>query len=348
MEPVRLTREAVVWAFRMFIGREPEDEAEIAFHLQNPDLDTLRRGFAATQEFREFQRRSQPEDYCVPLFLLQPPADPLIPARFQPPELASPVSQLCTQDQFEEPIFARLCAMLDIIPNPHRKIWEFCYVTSVMQAAGLLRPGIRALGFGVGQEPIPALLARAGVSVLATDAPDDTVHLQGWTSTGQHAAGLEALDRPAILPFAELQALVDFRPVDMNAIPEDLRGFDVCWSSCAFEHLGSIALGLRFFERSLETLKPGGIAVHTTEFNLSSNGDTFDTDNLCLFRKQDIEAMLGRLAAAGHSVSPLNLHPGSARLDAHIDLPPYAMPHLKLALGQYVTTSIGLVVRKAG
>ncbi|RYJ04465.1 MAG: class I SAM-dependent methyltransferase [Acetobacteraceae bacterium] len=343
-----MSRDAVLWAFRMFIGRDPADEAELAFHQRNADLDTLRRCFAETREFIEFQRRSKPEDYRAPLFLLQPPADPLVPWRFQPPELAAPVSQLCTQGQFDEPIFAELCAMLDIIPNPHRKVWEFCYVVAVMRAAGLMRPGIRALGFGVGQEPIPALLARSGVAVVATDAPDTVVHLQGWASTGQHAAGLEALDRPAILPFAELQALVEFRPVDMNAIPETLRGFDVCWSSCAFEHLGSIALGLRFFEESLETLKPGGIAVHTTEFNLSSDTETFDTAGLCLFRKRDMEAMLGRLAAAGHKVWPLNLHPGSAAVDAHIDLPPYALPHLKLALGQYVTTSIGLVVQKAG
>ena len=346
--PTPLSRETILWAFRMFIGREPADEAEIAFHQQNADLDTLRRSFATTQEFTDFQRRAKPEAYCAPLFLLQPPADKAIPWRFQPPQLTAPVSQLCTQDQFEEPIFAQLCAMLDIIPNPHRKIWEFCYVVAVMQAAGLLRPGIRALGFGVGQEQIPALLARAGATVVATDAPDTVVHGQGWSSTGQHAAELKALDYPSILPFEELQKRVVFRPVDMNAIPDDLRDFDVCWSSCAFEHLGSIALGLRFFERSLETLKPGGIAVHTTEFNLSSNTETFDTAGLCLFRKQDLEAMLGRLAAAGHEVWPLNLHPGSAALDAHVDLPPYAMPHLKLALGRYVTTSIGLAVRKAG
>ena len=346
--PTPLSRDAVLWAFRLFIGREPVDEAEIAFHQRNADLDTLRRSFAATAEFGDFQRRAAPEAYRAPLFLLQPPADAAVPWRFQPPQLTAPVSQLCTQDQFEEPIFARLCAMLDIIPNPHRKIWEFCYVVAVMQTAGLLRPGTRALGFGVGQEQIPALLARFGASVVATDAPDTVVHQQGWSSTGQHAAELKALDYPSILPFEELQKRVTFRPVDMNAIPGDLRDFDVCWSSCAFEHLGSIAHGLRFFERSLETLKPGGIAVHTTEFNLSSNTETFDTAGLCLFRKQDLEAMLGRLAAAGHEVWPLNLHPGSAAMDAHVDLPPYAMPHLKLALGRYVTTSIGLAVRKAG
>ena len=147
---------------------------------------------------------------------------------------------------------------------------------------------------------------------------------------------------------AEFDRLVRFAPVDMNAIPAGLEGFDLCWSSCAFEHLGSIEHGLRFVEASLRTLRPGGIAVHTTEFNLSSDTDTFEAENLCLFRRRDMEALLERLARAGHTPWPLNLYPGDGAIDAHIDLPPYALPHLKLQVGQYVTTSIGIVVQKGG
>ena len=61
-----------------------------------------------------------------------------------------------------------------------------------------------------------------------------------------------------------------------------------------------------------------------------------------------MEALLERLARAGHTPWPLNLYPGDGAIDAHIDLPPYALPHLKLQVGQYVTTSIGIVVQKAG
>ena len=42
-------------------------------------------------------------------------------------------------------------------------------------------------------------------------------------------------------------ALVSLRHVDMNHVPADLAGrFDIVWSACALEHLGSIANGLRF------------------------------------------------------------------------------------------------------
>lgn len=340
-------RDAVLWAFRYFIGREPWDETELAFHAQHPNVESLRRAMAGTGEFSAYMREiGGAEAYRPPLFLLQPPTDSRIPWRFEPPNLVEPVSQLCTERQLEESAFLHWCRMLDMTPVAHRKLWEFCFLAAAMQSAGVLRPGGRALGFGVGTEPLPALLAHFGLQVLATDAPSEAVHTQGWASTGQHAASLEGLYRPAIIPAEALERHVTFRPVDMNAIPADLRGFDVCWSSCAFEHLGSIEHGLRFFEASLETLKPGGLAVHTTEFNLSSNNETLDSEGLCIFRKRDIETLLGRLAAAGHRVWPLNLHPGSSPMDAYIDLPPFSLPHLKLEVGKYVTTSIGLAVQK--
>jgi SAM-dependent methyltransferase len=348
-----MDRDVVRWAFRLLIGREPRDDNETDFHLPHGSIDALRAAFLNTPEFEALHRQHRGENpgdrrYAAPLFLLQPPDAPAIPWRFSAPELAAPVSQLCTASQFEEPAFAAWCERLDIIPAAHRKIWEFCFVAAAMEATGVLRPGKRALGFGVGTEPLPALLASRGATVVATDAPIDLVADQGWASTGQHATGLQVLDRPRILPFDVLRKMVSFEAVDMNAIPETLRDFDVCWSSCALEHLGSIEHGLRFIEESLRSLRPGGYAIHTTEFNLSSNEKTFEVPGLSLFRKRDIEALATRLLAAGHQLLPLNFHPGDREVDAHIDLPPYAMPHLKLEVAGFVTTSIGLIIRKAG
>ncbi len=346
--PPRVSRDAALSAIRLFLGREPLDEEELEFHRGHANLDSVRRAFSQTREFERFLETGRPgRPYAAPLFLLRPPASPGVAWRFAPPTLAEPVCQLCTEAQLAEPAFEAWCHALGLIPNPHRKTWEFCFIVAAMQRAGVLRPGARALGFGVGREPLPALLARRGVEVVATDAPVDVVEDQGWGSTGQHAEGLDALSRPDILPDEALRRSVSFRAVDMNAIPADLAGFDACWSSCCFEHLGSIEHGLRFVENSLETLKPGGVAVHTTEFNLSSNDATLEVPGLSIFRKRDMEALLGRLAAAGHKPWPLNLHPGSGEMDQHVDLPPFALPHLKLQVDRYVTTSIGLVVEKA-
>ena len=329
-----LPAEAVTWAFRLLLGREP-DAGEIEEHRRHPSPEALRGALV-------------PGSYAAPLWLLSPPASPRIPWRFEPPRLAEPVSQLCTASQFDEPHYAAWCATIGEAPRPHRKQWEFCWILAALQAAGAIRPGARALGFGVGTEPLPSMLAANGVQVTATDAPVELIAEQGWQSTNEHSADLSRLFRPELLDEETFRARVSFRPVDMNAIPADLRDFDACWSSCCFEHLGSIAHGLRFVENSLEALRPGGVAVHTTEFNLASNDRTLETPGLSYFRRRDIEALLDGLAARGHVVWPLNLHPGDAPLDAYIDLPPYGLPHLKLeALGQ-VSTSIGIVVQRGG
>jgi len=303
----------------------------------------------ATRLFRDFVKRlgSAADTFAVPLFLLEPPKDKRIPFRFESPSLTEPCSQTCTENQFAEPLYSELSETLELTNRGlHRKAWEFVWIAAVLKKAALLREGNKGIGFGIGQEPLPAFFASHGVQVLATDAPPAAIDGQGWDLVGQHAVSLEPLKRHQMLDNDKFDRLVQFEPVDMHDIPDHLRNFDFCWSACCFEHLGSIEHGLSFVEQSLKTLRPGGLAVHTTEFNLSSNEATLEVPTLSLFRKRDIEALYGRLIAAGHKVWPLNLHPGTGPADAHIDLPPYGSPHLKLAVRTYATTSIGLVVEK--
>jgi FkbM family methyltransferase len=46
-----VTPEAVVWAYRLILGREPESEAVINQHLRHPDVQTLRRVMFGSDEF---------------------------------------------------------------------------------------------------------------------------------------------------------------------------------------------------------------------------------------------------------------------------------------------------------
>jgi hypothetical protein len=133
----------------------------------------------------------------------------------------------------------------------------------------------------------------------------------------------------------------------MNHIPDDLKDFDFNWSSCSFEHLGSIEKGLAFVRNQLKTLKPGGWAVHTTEFNASSNDETFEGENLVLFRQRDIDRLVQGLRSEGHFVEEMDYSFGWHPLDYKIDTPPYIQtPHLKLQLVNFVCTSIGLIIQK--
>jgi SAM-dependent methyltransferase len=262
------------------------------------------------------------------------------------PRLAQPISQLCTQAQFEEPEFAAWCAEMKEPPRHHRKCWEFAYILQVLQVHGLLAPGKRGLGFGTGQEPLPAVMARRGVEVLATDLDTSAAMAKGWVHSNQHAAAVSQLNSRGICDPQAFARLVQFEFADMNAIPERYRDFDFCWSSCAFEHLGSIASGLDFVENSLRCLKRGGIAVHTTEYNCYSDSRTVDRYPTVLFRMRDILKLAARLRDQGHEVR-FNLNQGAGPLDQHIDVAPFSQDkHLKLALMRYVTTSVGIVVKR--
>lgn len=256
------------------------------------------------------------------------------------------MSQICTESQFNTELYYNWCKEIHETPKMHRKQWEFIYILQALYERGMIIPGKKGVGFGVGQEPIPAVLAKNFVHVLATDLEAERAQQAGWTQTTQHLSSKALLNQKQIAPQDVFERMVSVRFVDMNAIPEDIQDFDFTWSSCALEHLGSIEQGLAFIENSLKTLKPGGIAVHTTEYNVSSNENTLSSGGTVIFRKQDIERLIKRLKDAGHEVY-INFNPGSKELDKHFDIPPYkADNHLKLKIGKYISTSIGIIVRK--
>ena len=203
----------------------------------------------------------------------------------------------------QAPEYQELCTTLGLDhKQPHRKVWEFAYILAALRAKGMLLSGKRGLGFGTGHEPLPSVLASVGAHVMATDAPAELKSSSRWADNGQWTKDVEDLWKPALVQKEDFFLRVQHRPIDMNAIPTDLRGYDFSWSACALEHLGSIKLGFAFIQNSLDTLKPGGVAVHTTEFKLQSDGETLELPGLCIPRKRDIEQFIHELAADGHHV----------------------------------------------
>ncbi len=258
-----------------------------------------------------------------------------------------PVCKLCTHSDLNSPKFRKWIDALGEVWRPHRKLWELAYICETLDQCGMLAEGKKGLGFAVGVERLPSFFASRGCQVLASDLPADDERNRAWAETGQWAFSLESLNQYGLCTADRFSELVKFRPIDMNAIPEDLSGFDFTWSTCSFEHCGSLDLGLRFVERQLNCLAPGGVAVHTTEFNLSSNRKTL-TDGTCvIYRLQDIEKFLARIVAQGYLVEPLDLDPGDHELDRFVDGKPYSSePHLRLDLKHFAATSIGLIIHK--
>lgn len=264
-----------------------------------------------------------------------------------PAENAFPNSTLCRQESFEAPYFSYWTARMGHQLRYHRKLWEFIFICQALFERGYLQHNFKGLGFGVGEEPLAALFASQGCKIVGTDMAMAQAKAAGWTDTAQHAHGKEAMQTSWVCPQDMFDENVSFRNVNMNHIPSDLKDFDFCWSACALEHLGSIDKGLAFIERSIDTLRPGGVAVHTTEFNLSSDDRTLKSGSTVLFRKRDFLRLGERLAQQGHTMAPLDLDPGHRPVDGYIDLPPYReQPHLKMALAEYSTTSIGIIIQK--
>jgi SAM-dependent methyltransferase len=213
----------------------------------------------------------------------------------------------------------------------------------------MIKKGKKGLGFAVGVEPLPTYFASKGCRILATDLWDSGTN--SWIESGQNANGNYCLlNKYHFLSDKKFNQLVEYKNLDMNEIPNELNSFDFCWSSCAMEHVGSLELSKNFIKNMLSTLKPGGIAVHTTEFNLSSNVDTITEGDSILWREKDIEEVRDWLEANGHFIE-VDFNNGIMEGDRFIDRPPYYLInpkyHLHLDILGYESTSFGFIIVKS-
>ncbi|PZO41442.1 MAG: hypothetical protein DCF19_09560 [Pseudanabaena frigida] len=261
------------------------------------------------------------------------------------------VSKACQQQDIESEWLAYWSQQMGITVAYQRKLWEHCYILQVMYEYNLLKPRLKGIGFGCGEEPLPSLLVSYDIEITVTDLNPEESSAKGWIDTNQNASSKEKIWRSKLCMQELFEKNVSLRYVDMNNIPTDLDGkYDFCWSSCALEHLGSIENGLHFIENSLNTLLAGGVSIHTTEFNYLEEEETIDNWRTVLFRKKDFTKLFQKLTAQGHQVAPLDFDIGTGFLDKFIDIPPYTEElhaHLKLLLDGFTTTSFGIVIRKS-
>lgn len=205
---------------------------------------------------------------------------------------------------------------------------------------------MKGLGFAVGTEPLSSIFARYGVDVLASDLAQGDF----WAETAQHASSRDALFVPRLIDRAEFDARVSFQPVDMadlSGLPSDT--YDFLWSSCALEHIGLLNDGLDFVVNAMRLLKPGGIAVHTTEFNVASNDETVTDRHMCVYRKRDFEELDYRLRRIRCGMEPMDMTPGTHPHDLNYDTVPYFQSgkmHLKLEMHGHIATSCLIIVHK--
>jgi D-inositol-3-phosphate glycosyltransferase len=251
-------------------------------------------------------------------------------------------------EDFNTKEFQSIRAALGETEYMHRKVWEFVSIAKSVGAEG----GLRALGFGVGKEPLASYFASLPQTskVLATDYPD---RRREWAENGQWSESVDDLHRPAIVSLDRFTQVVEHAPVDMNHIPPYLLSgmFDFTWSAGSLEHLGGKERGIQFFLRQMACLRPGGIAAHTTELDMSPDGaPPCDSPDLCAYTPADLQSLADRLRAQGDYLLPLDLSSGTSPEDLYVDTEPYEQgpAHLKLKLGQWTITSVLLIAVRGG
>ena len=266
------------------------------------------------------------------------------------------VSQVCKYEDFITPDFLAWRQALGgyhLVPDReppitvHRKMWEWIFTLQALKERDMLEPGKTGIGFGVGKEPLVALFAKEGAKIHATDLDPKQAQENGWLDTGvEYATTIDEMNLYGLCDQKEFEKLVSYSYIDMNHLPEEHDHYDFSWSSCAFEHLGDLQSGMDFVVNQMRFVKPGGYSVHTTELNIGSNFKTVSKGATVLYRKRDIKRLIKRLRKEGCRVE-LDLTLGTTPDDLHIDTPPFdPEPHLKVQLGEFVTTSMALIIQK--
>lgn len=253
---------------------------------------------------------------------------------------------------FAQPWFQARRQELGLPETLHRKWWEYGVIAAVYHEQ--VGQGGRVLGLGVGREPLPAWFAARGAEVVASNLPPERAGV--WAASGQYVDHLEALDSPLLCDLGTLRERVTLLFADMTALPQAVRQgtYDLVWSACAIEHVGSLEACLRVVCDAMACLKPGGVAVHTTELQLGDLTTRLDTGGTVLLQPADLEHLRWLLAEQGDTLWPLDLDAGDTEadrtIDAMLDDQP-SLPHLSLRVyglvaGQrrdFVTTSVALI-----
>ena len=234
---------------------------------------------------------------------------------------------------------------LELPVRAHRKLWEYAVVLQAFYEAGVLKAGSRALGFGVGDEPLPSYMASLGMKVLASDMP-------GVTDP-------DAIFQDRFLPREAFDERVEVSDIHFGKFNDaSLRDFDACWSCSVVGALGAEHIAEEAMIKSMDVLRPGGLAVHVMEFAFAP--DLPEERNDIFFPRSFFESLERALNGRGHAVRPVSFALGTHPLDAYVDIadldvkgamaledlwrfdPP--APHLKVSMGDVMTTSFALIV----
>jgi SAM-dependent methyltransferase len=193
----------------------------------------------------------------------------------------------------------------------HRKDWEWALGIIAMRRFGKLNEKSTAIGVGAGREEVLFYLANKIKHVYATDLYDGN----NW----KNFAPSDFPENPkkyAPFPYKE-DALTVLR-MDGTKLEFPSESFDIAFSFSSIEHFGggkNHSGALRSVKEIERVLKPGGLAVITTEYIIN------DKEHPEFFNKRTIYSDLIDKLERLKLVEPLDLRITTKTLDTVIDYP---------------------------
>jgi SAM-dependent methyltransferase len=261
------------------------------------------------------------------------------------------LNRLCCIEDWENSEIKEALAELQKLSSEgfiHRKDWEWALGIIAMRRFGKLNEKSTAIGVGAGREEVLFYVANKLKHVYATDL----YKVRNW----MEAAPSDFPENPkkyAPFPYKE-DALTVLR-MDGTKLEFPSESFDIAFSFSSIEHFGgkNHSGALRSLKEIERVLKPGGLAVITTEYIIN------DKEHLEFFNRRTIYSDLIDKLERLKLVEPLDLRITSKTLDTVIDYSSIGVswnninndykrthPHIVLRIKNILFTSIMLVFQK--
>ncbi len=248
-----------------------------------------------------------------------------------------PLNKVCRVADARHPAWRRGYDDLGFPANPevfHRKIWEFNQALFGLRTLRRLAPGAAALGIGCGHEELMYFLANRVQRVVATDL------YEGRWIGGESDA--DVLEHPAkYAPFRYREDHLQVRRMDALALDAAAATFDFLFCLSSIEHFGRLDDKRTSLREMFRVLKPGGVAVLTTEVVLNRLGRGV--------QYFPIATLLSLVREAGFTldgVPDLQVESEFAAAPLALPMDTFVSPHVILRNFNTIYTSIALFLMK--
>jgi SAM-dependent methyltransferase len=231
------------------------------------------------------------------------------------PNDQSKLNRLCYVEDWKNSEIKEALAELQKLSSEgfiHRKDWEWALGIIAMRRFGKLNEKSTAIGVGSGTEPVPFYLANKVKHVYATD-------LYGQNDGWKRAAPSDFPENPKkYAPFSYKEDALTVLRMDGTKLEFPSESFDIAFSFSSIEHFGGSdrknhSGALRSLKEIERVLKPGGLAVITTEYIIN------DKEHPEFFNRRTIYSDLIDKLERLKLVEPIDLRITSKTLDTVID-----------------------------